>query len=116
MRGVRPFLELVVFPVASALFLCYVIWRSIPGLGGWTGRNMEYLYALLALGIALMVYAKVRGESDYFDQPLEAYEPASGSRVAASMSAQPVGHNAELERPTAGRSARGCTRCGGRAG
>jgi amino acid transporter len=81
-RGVRPFLELVVFPVASALFLCYVVWRSVPGLGGWTGRNMEYLYALLALGIALMAYAKIRGESDYFDQPLEAYEPSAGETVA----------------------------------
>ena len=76
-QGVRPLLELGVFPVASALFLCYVIWRSIPGLGGWTGRNMEYLYVLLALGVALMAYAKWRSESDYFDRPLEAYDPAS---------------------------------------
>ena len=43
---------------------------------------MEYLYALLALGIALMAYAKIRGESDYFDQPLEAYEPSAGETVA----------------------------------
>jgi len=77
LQGVRPLLELGVFPVASALFLCYVIWRSIPDLGGWTGRNMEYLYVLLALGVALMAYAKWRNESDYFDRPLEAYDPAS---------------------------------------
>ena len=78
-QGVRPLVELGVFPVASALFLCYVIWRSIPGLGGWTGRNMEYLYVLLALGLALMAYARWRGESDYFDRPLEAYDPASAA-------------------------------------
>jgi amino acid transporter len=78
-QGIRPLLELGVFPVASALFLCYVIWRSIPGLGGWTGRNMEYLYVLLALGLALMAYARWRGESDYFDRPLEAYDPAGAA-------------------------------------
>ena len=72
------------FTVASALFLCYVIWRSIPGLGGWTGRNMEYLYVLLGLGVALMAYAKWRNESDYFDRPLEAYDPASGSDSGAA--------------------------------
>ena len=83
-QGARPLLELGVFPVASALFLCYVIWRSIPGLGGWTGRNMEYLYVLLALGVALMAYAKWRNESDYFDRPLEAYDPASGSESGAA--------------------------------
>ena len=83
-QGVRPLLELCVFPVASALFLCYVIWRSIPGLGGWTGRNMEYLYVLLGLGVALMAYAKWRNESDYFDRPLEAYDPASGSDSGAA--------------------------------
>ncbi len=76
-RNVRGMLELVVFPVASALFLCYVIWRSIPGLGGWTGRNMEYLYALLAIGLVLMLYARWRKESDYFDQPLEAFDPST---------------------------------------
>jgi amino acid transporter len=75
-RGLRPLLELAVFPAASAVFLCYVVWRSIPGLGGWTGRNMEYLYLLLGIGAVLMIYARIRGESDYFDRPLEAYDPA----------------------------------------
>jgi hypothetical protein len=54
-----------------------VIWRSIPGLGGWTGRNMEYLYALLAIGAVLMLYARWRNDSEYFDQPLEAFDPAT---------------------------------------
>ena len=43
---------------------------------------MEYLYALLFVGLLLMLYAKMRGESDYFDQPLEAYEPAAGESAA----------------------------------
>jgi amino acid transporter len=81
-RNLRGMLELVVFPVASALFLCYVIWRSIPGLGGWTGRNMEYLYALLAVGVVLMLYARWRERSDYFDQPLEAFDPATAGSDA----------------------------------
>jgi len=40
---------------------------------------MEYLYVLLALGLALMAYARWRGESDYFDRPLEAYDPADAA-------------------------------------
>ena len=39
-------------------------------------------------GIALMAYAKIRGESDYFDQPLEAYEPSGGARGGRAVSAR----------------------------
>jgi hypothetical protein len=40
---------------------------------------MEYLYALLAIGVVLMLYARSRKESDYFDQPLEAFDPTTAS-------------------------------------
>ena len=59
----------------KVLIVCAML--SIPGLGGWTGRNMEYLYALLAIGVVLMLYARWRGESRYFDQPLEAFDPVA---------------------------------------
>jgi hypothetical protein len=41
---------------------------------------MEYLYVLLAIGLALMLYARWRNESTYFDQPLEAFDPAAAER------------------------------------
>ena len=63
-------------PMELATRLALYLWRSIPDLGGWTGRNMQYLYLLLAIGVVLMIYARIRGESDYFDRPLEAYDPA----------------------------------------
>jgi amino acid transporter len=90
-RGVRPFLELALLPLGSAAFLGYIIWRSIPELGGWTGRNMEYLYVLLGIGVALMLYARWRKESDYFQRPLEAYDPAS-----ADLAMSPEGGRAGL--------------------
>jgi amino acid transporter len=73
-RGIRGLLELAILPLASAAWLSYVIWRSIPGLGGWGGRNLLYLYILFGIGAALMLYARWRKESDYFERPSEAFD------------------------------------------
>lgn len=76
-RGVLPFIELVVLPVGSALFLLYVSWKSVTtSLGGWTSQNMVYLYVMLAIGVAVMLYVRLRGTSQYFDMPIEAYDPS----------------------------------------
>jgi amino acid transporter len=75
LRGLRNLLEFFVFPVGSAAFLLYVCYRSVPDLGGWSGRNMVYLYIMLGIGAALMIYARLRGSSDYFALPREAYAP-----------------------------------------
>jgi len=72
--GAKAFFELALLPLASAAFLAYVIVRSVPDLGGWTGKNMTYLYVLLGVGVLLMLYARWRKESDYFQRPLEAYD------------------------------------------
>ncbi len=74
-RSVRGTLEIIVFPLASALFLCFIMWKSVGDLGGWTSSTMQYLYYMLAAGIALMAYARWRGESDYFQLPIETYTP-----------------------------------------
>jgi amino acid transporter len=75
--GAKALFELALLPLASAAFLGYVIVRSVPDLGGWTGKNMTYLYVLLGAGVVLMLYARWRKESDYFQRPLEAYDPTT---------------------------------------
>jgi amino acid transporter len=74
-KGAAQLLELMVLPVGSALFLLYIAYRSVPALGGWTSRNLEYLYLMLLAGVAIMFYSKARRLSNYFDLPLEAYDP-----------------------------------------
>lgn len=69
------FVQLAVFPLASAGFLFFVVWDSIPGLGGWTGKNMISLYVMLAIGAAILAWSRLRRTSDYFDMEREAYEP-----------------------------------------
>jgi amino acid transporter len=81
--GLREALELAVLPLGSALFLLYIAYRSVPGLGGWGSRNMEYLYVMLLAGVAVMLYSRSRKLSSYFDLPLEAYDPDAGLAPAA---------------------------------
>jgi amino acid transporter len=86
-RGVRSFVDLALVPIASAAWLGYVIWRSVPGLGGWSGKNLLYLYVLLGIGIILMLYARWRNESDYFERPLEAFQPNPHRAQAGELDA-----------------------------
>jgi amino acid transporter len=81
-RSLGGLFELSIFPLASSLFLLYVVYRSVPGLGGWGSRSLEYLYGLMAIGIVLMLVARARRESDYFDLPIEAYDPDATARAA----------------------------------
>jgi amino acid transporter len=76
-RGARGFLELLAVPGASAAFLLWVAWKSVPSLGGWGGTIMKIVYIMLGIGVILMFAGKARGQTDYFDRPVEAYDPAA---------------------------------------
>ncbi len=75
LRGLGNFIQIGAVPLASAAFLLWVAWKSIPGLGGWGGSILEYLYVMISLGIVLMLLARLGWRSDYFSQPIEAYHP-----------------------------------------
>ena len=74
-RSLAKLFEFAIVPLASALFLLWVVWKSVPDLGGWTGPIMTIAYVMLGIGIVFMLVARLRGQSDYFDQPITAYEP-----------------------------------------
>jgi amino acid transporter len=74
-RGVGPFLELALVPLASAAFLIWVAFKSVPGLGGWNGTVMHYMYVMLAVGVIFLLATRFIGRSPYFRQPIEAYDP-----------------------------------------
>lgn len=76
-RTAATFAELFLLPVGSAIFLLFVSWKSVStSLGGWTSKNTVYLYIMLAIGIAVMIYSRVVVKSTYFELPIEAYDPA----------------------------------------
>jgi len=77
MRGAWSFILVAVFPLAAAAFLAYIMYRSVAGLGGWTGRDLVSLYVMLGIGAVIMLYARFNGTSDYFRRPRESYEPGS---------------------------------------
>ncbi len=81
-RSVGGLIELVLVPVASAVFLLWVVWKSVPGLGGWGGTDLKIVYVLLAVGVVLMLVARVRRQTDYFDRPIEAYDPSAAAPAA----------------------------------
>jgi amino acid transporter len=83
-RSVWSFVLLIVFPLAAAGFLIYIVYRSVPGLGGWSGRDLVSLYVMLAIGAAIMLYVRFAGESDYFSMPRETYQPEAGAVAADS--------------------------------
>jgi len=75
MRSPWSFTQLAIFPLAAAGFLAYIIYRSVAGLGGWTGRNLVSLYVMLGIGLVIMLYVRFTGTSDYFRLPRETYQP-----------------------------------------
>jgi amino acid transporter len=75
-RGAGAFLELALVPLASAAFLLWVAIKSVPGLGGWNGTVMHYMYVMLAVGVVFLLVARFIGRSPYFAQPIEAYDPS----------------------------------------
>ena len=76
-RSVRGFAELMVIPGISAIFLLWVAFKSVPGLGGWGGSVMTLAYVMIGIGVLLMIVARARGQTDYFSRPIEAYEPTA---------------------------------------
>jgi hypothetical protein len=74
-RGVWPFFQIALFPLAAAAFLFYIMYRSVAGLGGWSGRDLVSLYVMLGIGVAIMLYVRFWGGSDYFSMPRETYQP-----------------------------------------
>jgi amino acid transporter len=75
MRSAWSFTQLAVFPLGAAAFLGYIIYRSVAGLGGWTGRDLVSLYVMLGIGAVVMLYVRFTGTSDYFRLPRETYQP-----------------------------------------
>jgi amino acid transporter len=69
----RNLVELAVIPLASAAFLLWVAWKSVPGLGGWNSSIMHYLYVMLAIGVVLLLIARQLGQTTYFKEPTQAY-------------------------------------------
>jgi amino acid transporter len=82
-RGVGAFLELALVPLVSAAFLLWVAFKSVPGLGGWNGTIMHYMYVMLAIGIVFLLFARFIGRSPYFKEPIEAYDPSAAGRSAS---------------------------------
>jgi len=77
-------IHIAVFPLAAAGFLAYIIVRSVEGLGGWSGRDLVSLYVMIGIGVAIMLYVRFWGGSDYFKLPRETYQPDAEPAVAAS--------------------------------
>jgi amino acid transporter len=78
-RSLRGFIELLAVPGLSAAFLIWVAVKSVPNLGGWWSPVMKLAYVMIGVGVVLMVVARARHQTDYFDRPIEAYEPDTAS-------------------------------------
>jgi hypothetical protein len=74
-RSAWSLVQLAVFPLAAAGFLAYIIVRSVEGPGGWSGSDLVSLYVMLGIGVAIMLYVRFAGGSDYFSLPRETYQP-----------------------------------------
>jgi hypothetical protein len=68
-------IQLAVFPLVAGGFLVYIVVRSVEGLGGWSGKDLVSLYVMLGIGVAIMLYVRFTGGSDYFSLPRETYQP-----------------------------------------
>jgi amino acid transporter len=73
-RSAWSFVLVTLFPLAAAAFLLYIDYRSVAGLGGWSGSNLISLYVMLGIGAAIALYVRFWGHSDYFSRPRETYE------------------------------------------
>jgi amino acid transporter len=80
--------SLLLIPLISTAFLLYVVWKSIPGLGGWASGNLISLYILLGIGAAIMIYVRATSSSDYFATPREVFRPGTGPESALPPHAQ----------------------------
>ncbi len=79
-QSLKGFSELMLVPGLSAAFLLWVVVKSVPGLGGWASPVLKVAYVMIGIGVVLMIVARARHQTDYFDRPIEAYEP-EGTRA-----------------------------------
>jgi amino acid transporter len=76
--------SLLLIPLVSTAFLLYVVWKSVPGLGGWTSGSLISLYVLLGIGVVIMIYVRATNSSAYFATPREVFQPTIGPVSAPS--------------------------------
>lgn len=76
--------SLLLIPLVSTAFLLYVVWKSIPGLGGWTSGSLIALYVLLGIGAVIMIYGRATNSSEYFATPREVFQPEAGPPPGAA--------------------------------
>ncbi len=88
--GVWNAVSLLLIPLACTAFLLYVVWKSIPGLGGWTSGSLISLYVLLGIGVVIMIYGRVANASEYFATPREVFQPGADSGGAPPPAQHPV--------------------------
>jgi amino acid transporter len=81
------FVLVALFPIGAAAFLVYIMYRSVAGLGGWTGRDLVSLYVMLGIGVVIMLWVRFTGTSDYFNLPRETYQPAGAEALTADSKA-----------------------------
>ena len=76
-------ISLLLIPLISAGFLFYVVWKSVPGVGGWTSGSLISLYVMLGIGAVIMIYARVTKSSAYFATPREVFQPGAAAAPPA---------------------------------
>ena len=76
--GPRNAVTMLAIPLISAAFLLYVVWKSVPGLGGWTSGSLISLYVLLGIGAVIMIYGRATNTSAYFATAREVFQPGPG--------------------------------------
>jgi amino acid transporter len=71
--GLRNAVRMLVIPFICTAFLLYVVWKSIPGLGGWGSGNLISLYVLLGIGALIMIYVRGTRKPPYFTTAREVF-------------------------------------------
>src|SRR5216683_4486102 len=67
-QSLKGFSELMLVPGLSAAFLLWVVVKSVPGLGGWASPVLKVAYVMIGIGVVLMIVARARHQTDYFDR------------------------------------------------
>jgi amino acid transporter len=73
--GPRNAITLLAIPLISTAFLFYIVWKSVPGLGGWTSGSLVALYVMLGIGAVIMIWGRLAKTSPYFSTPREVFQP-----------------------------------------
>jgi hypothetical protein len=87
--GPRNAITLLAIPVISTAFLFYIVWKSVPGLGGWTSGSLVALYIMLGIGAVIMIWVRLAKTSPYFSTPREVFRPQVTSLPSDSESPVP---------------------------